>query len=167
MNAEAHGGETDIFCRMGIRYTSAGEMLYYHPTFLYESLWNITGAIILTALYKKKKFNGQIALGYFCWYGLGRMIIEGMRTDSLMLGPFRISQLLAGVLFVVSGALLIIGLKYAEKIPALALSAPSGCEQRIIEQKTKEEEYTAKKAAKRAARAEKQDRSNTENTEEK
>lgn len=167
MNAEAHGGETDIFCRMGIRYTSAGEMLYYHPTFLYESLWNITGAIILTALYKKKKFNGQIALGYFCWYGLGRMIIEGMRTDSLMLGPFRISQLLAGVLFVVSGALLIIGLKYAEKIPALALSAPSGCEQRIIEQKKKEEEYKAKKAAKRAARAEKQDRSNTENTEEK
>lgn len=163
MNAEAHGGETDIFCRMGIRYTPAGEMLYYHPTFFYESLWNIIGVIILTALYKKKKFNGQITLGYFFWYGLGRMIIEGMRTDSLMIGPFRVSQLLAGVLFVVSGALLLIGLKYAEKIPALRLAAPSGCEARIIAQKEKEEQRRAKIEAKKTTKA----NENTDITEEK
>ena len=64
-----------------------------HPTFLYESLWNLIGFIILNALYKKKKFDGEIFGGYCIWYGFGRMLIEGLRTDSLMLGPIRISQL--------------------------------------------------------------------------
>ena len=56
---------------------------FVHPTFLYESLWNITGFIIINLLYKKKKFSGQIFLMYITWYGLGRGFIELLRTDSL------------------------------------------------------------------------------------
>ncbi len=151
-NAEAHGGVTDIFCRMGIKYGGYGETVYYHPTFLYESLWNITGVILLTALYKKKKFNGQIVLGYFCWYGFGRMLIEGLRTDSLYIGNtgIRVSQLLAFCLFLVSGILLIFGSRIANKIPALRLDAPSGCEEKF----EKEKEMYAENAKKRAARLE-------------
>lgn len=68
-----------------------------HPTFLYESLWNAAGFVILHFLSKKRKYDGQIALGYAAWYGAGRAIIEGLRMDSLYLGAFRISQLLAAV----------------------------------------------------------------------
>ena len=151
-NAEAHGGVTDVFCRMGISYGGYGDMVYYHPTFLYESLWNITGVILLTAIYKKKKFNGQIVLGYFCWYGFGRMLIEGLRTDSLYLGNtgIRVSQLLAFCLFIVSGVLLVFGARIATKIPALRLDAPSGCEEKF----EKEQEMLKKKAKKNAARIE-------------
>ena len=73
-----------------------GSALYYaHPTFLYESLWNILGFILLNIRYKNKKFDGQILFSYIVWYGFGRMFIEGFRTDSLYLGNVRISQLLA------------------------------------------------------------------------
>ncbi len=65
-----------------------------HPTFLYESLWNLTGIIFLHILSKKKKFDGQIFTLYIIWYGLGRMIIEGLRTDSLMFMGLRISQII-------------------------------------------------------------------------
>lgn len=68
-----------------------------HPTFLYESLWNLTGFIALHFLSKKRRYDGQIALGYAAWYGLGRAWIEGLRMDSLMLGSFRVSQLLAAL----------------------------------------------------------------------
>lgn len=152
-NAEAHGGVTDIFCRMGISYGGYGEMKYYHPTFLYESLWNITGVILLTALYKKKKFNGQIVLGYFCWYGFGRMLIEGLRTDSLYIGNtgIRVSQLLAFCLFLISGILLVFGARLANRVPALRLDAPSGCEEKL----ENEIKMLAENAKKRAERIEK------------
>ncbi len=68
-----------------------------HPTFLYESLWNLVGFIALHFLSKKRRYDGQIALGYVAWYGLGRAWIEGLRMDSLMLGSFRVSQLLAAL----------------------------------------------------------------------
>ena len=68
-----------------------------HPTFLYESLWNLAGFIALHFLSKKRRYDGQIALAYVAWYGLGRAWIEGLRMDSLMIGPFRVSQLLAAV----------------------------------------------------------------------
>lgn len=115
-NGEAFGYEVAessplYFLRMGIVSDFTGsEMKYYHPTFLYESLWNILGFVIITLLYKKKKFNGQNALMYLCWYGFGRMFIEGLRTDSLYVGPFRISQVVGGVCFVVAGGLIIAGL---------------------------------------------------------
>ncbi len=68
-----------------------------HPTFLYESVWNAVGFVALHFLSKKRQYDGQIALGYVAWYGLGRAIIEGLRMDSLYWGPFRASQLLAAV----------------------------------------------------------------------
>ena len=115
-NGEAFGYEVAessplYFLRMGIVSDFTGsEMKYYHPTFLYESLWNILGFVIITLLYKKKKFNSQNALMYLCWYGFGRMFIEGLRTDSLYVGPFRISQVVGAVCFVVAGGLLVVGL---------------------------------------------------------
>lgn len=71
-----------------------------HPTFLYESIWNVIGFIILNLVYKKKKFNGQIFLMYITWYGFGRMFIEGLRTDSLYIfGNIRVSQLVGFLSF--------------------------------------------------------------------
>ena len=115
MNGEAFGGITDSFLRMGIlnrnsMYTfGTSEMVYVHPTFLYESLWNIIGFIGVNIFYKHKKYDGQVFLMIFGWYGLGRMIIEGLRTDSLYLfgTSIRVSQALAGVLFVVCTSILI------------------------------------------------------------
>lgn len=107
-NAEAYGGETDLPWRMGIQFGGVGNTYYYHPTFLYESLWNILGFLLINAFYKKKKYNGQIFFMYIAWYGLGRAFIEGMRTDSLWIGPFRISQLVGIVCFLVGAVLLLV-----------------------------------------------------------
>ena len=97
LNREAFGARTEIFCRMGLMNTLTGQLEYYHPTFLYESLWNLCGFLLLHFLSKKRKFDGQVALCYVAWYGLGRALIEGLRTDSLMWGPVRVSQMLAAV----------------------------------------------------------------------
>ena len=96
-NREAFGAETDSFLRMGLFNPVTGVTTYHHPTFLYESLWNLAGFLLLHFLSKKRKYDGQIALGYVAWYGLGRAFIEGLRTDSLYWGPFRVSQLLGGL----------------------------------------------------------------------
>ena len=96
-NREAFGAETDTFLRMGLMNRYTGSITYYHPTFFYESLWNAAGFLLLHQLSKKRQYDGQIALGYAAWYGLGRAFIEGLRTDSLYWGPFRVSQLLAAV----------------------------------------------------------------------
>lgn len=79
-----------------------------HPCFLYESVWCIIGFVLLHFLSKKRKFKGQLALSYGVWYGFGRMIIEGWRTDSLYLGPLKISQWLSGALVLVCGITLIV-----------------------------------------------------------
>ena len=105
-NGEAHGGETDLFCRMGL--WEKGEQIFVHPTFLYESLWNLCGFVIANVLYKKKKFEGQIFFFYIAWYGFGRMIIEQLRTDSLMVGVFRISQVVGFTCFIVGAACMIV-----------------------------------------------------------
>ena len=87
-----------------------------HPTFLYESLWNLAVLIVLVfVFYKFYKFNGQIFLSYISLYGLGRLWIEGLRTDSLYLGIFRISQLVAFVCVVFGVVLLIKGFKSVPK----------------------------------------------------
>ena len=96
-NREAHGGVTDSFLRMGLLNPLTMEGNYYHPTFLYESLWNLVGFVALHIYSKKRRYDGQVALCYVAWYGLGRAMIEGLRTDSLWIGPFRVSQLLAAV----------------------------------------------------------------------
>ena len=95
-NREAFGAETDVLWKMGLMKAN-GDIIYVHPTFLYESLWNACGLVILHFASKRRKFDGQVALGYMAWYGLGRCMIEGLRSDSLYIGPFRVSQLLAGV----------------------------------------------------------------------
>ena len=96
-NREAFGAETECFIRMGLYDSVAGVWRYYHPTFLYESLWNLAGFVALHCLSKKRQYDGQIALGYVAWYGLGRTLIEGLRMDSLYWGPVRVSQLLAAI----------------------------------------------------------------------
>ena len=106
-NREAFGAPTESFLRMGLFNAVAGQWEYYHPTFLYESVWNICGFVLLHFLSKKRRYNGQIALGYAAWYGLGRCMIEGLRMDSLYWGPFRVSQLLAGVTCVAAVAVLV------------------------------------------------------------
>ena len=109
-NREAYGAETEFFLRMGLMLTPeryvASEMHYYHPTFLYESLWNLAGFLILHFFSKRRQYDGQVALGYLVWYGLGRAWIEGLRTDSLYWGDFRVSQILAVVSCVIGAAVL-------------------------------------------------------------
>ena len=103
-------GEGTIFntFRMGLQ-NWYGEVVYYHPTFLYESVWNILGFVVANLIYKHKRFHGQIALFYFTWYGFGRMFIEGLRTDSLYVPGtiIRISQLVGFLCFVVCGGALL------------------------------------------------------------
>lgn len=109
MNREAFGAETMIFCHMGLT-DAAGTTIYVHPTFLYESLWNLAGFAFLSRKLKKRSYDGQCMLGYFLWYGLGRAWIESLRTDSLMLGNtgLRASQLLSLILVSGSACLLLI-----------------------------------------------------------
>ena len=107
-NREAFGAETGSFLRMGLMKASTGVVTYYHPTFLYESIWNFTGFLVLHFLSGKRRFDGQIALGYLAWYGLGRAFIEGLRTDSLYIGSIRVSQLLAAVSCVAAVGLLLL-----------------------------------------------------------
>lgn len=130
VNGEAYGYEVEpsnplYTFRMGIvsHFTDA-EMRYYHPTFLYESLWNLVGFALITALYRKKKFNGQVVMAYFAWYGFGRMFIEGLRTDSLYVGPFRISQVVGALCFVGGIAAIIICTVFVRRgkfLPQLAV----------------------------------------------
>ena len=113
MNREAYGYETDIFCRMGL--TLNGNTVYVHPTFLYESLWNALGFVLLHIVSKKteRKFDGQFFLYYIGWYGLGRVWIEGLRSDSLYIGAsgVRVSQLIAGLTFLAATVIVVLLLR--------------------------------------------------------
>ena len=125
INGEAFGyelteGHPLYFLRMGIvsGFTNTGNVMkYYHPTFLYESMWNLLGFVLITLFYHKKKFNGQNVLAYFAWYGFGRMFIEGLRTDSLYLfnTDIRVSQLVGFLCFIIAGSLWVLGLVMARR----------------------------------------------------
>ena len=117
-NAEAHGGPVspDFFLSMGIRNEGSIVTNFYHPTYLYESLWNLVGFLVIWLVFvqlksskKLHKFNGQIFYSYLIWYGLGRAWIEGMRADSLYLidNVIRVSQLVALLSFIAGTALMI------------------------------------------------------------
>lgn len=108
-NREAFGAETESFLRMGLYDTVTGSVAYHHPTFLYESVWNALGFVVLHFLSKKREYDGQIALGYAFWYGLGRFFIEGLRTDSLYVPgtAIRVSQLLAAISCLTAAAVLV------------------------------------------------------------
>ena len=115
-NREAYGTQTESFFRMGLMLDEnrapSELMRFWHPTFLYESVWNLAGFVLLHFLSKKRKYDGQIALGYVAWYGLGRTLIEGLRTDSLYWGPVRVSQMLAaGTCFIAVVILMIMSFK--------------------------------------------------------
>ncbi|GEM_PF-100116 len=114
-NGEAYGGlvSEDSFLyyfRMGLSPNdfTGSIMAYVHPTFLYESLWNLLGFIWINATYKRRKFRGQIFFSYLAWYGFGRFWIEQLRTDSLYLGNtnIRISQWVGFLCFF--GALIVL-----------------------------------------------------------
>ncbi len=112
-NAEAFGGETTLPWRMKLECVGHNCSLIYpgievHPTFFYESMWNLIGFVFLAFYTKKKKFDGEIFLLYTAWYGLGRMFIEGLRSDSLYLGPLKVSQWLAAALLAGSAVCLIL-----------------------------------------------------------
>ena len=133
VNVEAYGSETTLPWRMGIHHTDipisiAGEDLslwvvkYVHPTFLYESLWNLVGFIIANVLYRKKKFDGEIFCFYIAWYGFGRMLIEGLRTDSLYIaGVVRVSQLVGLLTFIAGTVLMILWARRAKAESALLI----------------------------------------------
>lgn len=121
INGEAHGGPTDLPWGMSIDGAAA-----VHPTFLYESIWNLVGFIALHFYSKKRKFPGEMALLYVAWYGLGRAWIEGLRTDSLYIGTLRVSQVLAAVSCIVAVALLV--RKYNRLKVAKAFYVPSQAE---------------------------------------
>lgn len=105
INIEAYGAETNGFIKMEI--IENGFTKFVHPTFLYESLGNFILFFVLLRLSKKRKFSGQIAFFYLIGYAFIRFFVEGLRTDSLMLGNIRISQLLSLLIFIVCTTLYI------------------------------------------------------------
>ena len=94
INGEAHGGPTNL--PWGIMVDG----MKVHPTFLYESIWNLLVFVFLWIFRSKKQYEGQIIVLYSIFYSVGRFFVEGLRTDSLMLGPLRMAQVisLAGVI---------------------------------------------------------------------
>ena len=97
VNVEAYGTETTMPWRMGIY--ELGEYIEVHPTFLYESIITFFLFLFLLNIKEKRKFRGQLTYIYLIVYGFARMIIEGLRTDSLMLGNIRVSQMISLLIF--------------------------------------------------------------------
>lgn len=123
--------------------------LFVHPTFFYEFVWCMLGVLVLYIMLKKyRKFSGQIFLCYGIWYGFGRMIIEGLRTDSLYIGStgIRVSQALSAALVVVCTAVLIFMLIKVKKTPVKIEGVdyfPSDAAKTIKERKAEKAEKLA------------------------
>lgn len=157
VNQEAYGSVADPDWLFGMTGTiisqnvEAGAVV--HPCFLYESVWCLIGFIGLHFYSKKlRTFDGEIFLLYIAWYGLGRAFIEGLRTDSLMLGNFRVSQLLAAVSFVAATVLFIVFKILTEK-KQIPLYVNTDASKAMLEKDRLEAEAAAaKKAAKKAAK---------------
>ena len=113
VNGEAFGSETTLPWAMTIEQGGAVIANSVHPTFFYESLWNAIGIAVLMIYKKHTRFRGELFCAYLVWYGIGRTRIEGLRTDSLYLGPLRVSQVLAAVTAVVGVVLIIRGRRKA------------------------------------------------------
>ena len=109
VNIEAYGSETTLPWRMGIY--EFGEYIEVHPTFLYESIITFVLFLILLNIKEKRKFEGQLTYIYFIVYGIARFLIERLRTDSLMIGNIRISQIVSIVILIVGSYLYIRNLK--------------------------------------------------------
>lgn len=105
INQEAYGYECTMPWKMGIFNEQLGNYIYVHPTFLYESIFDFILFLILILTTKNRKFSGQVFCSYMIGYGMIRGVVEGFRTDSLMLGSFRISQVLSIVFVLIFGIL--------------------------------------------------------------
>ena len=117
VNQEAYGALTGSSwwgMQSDVTIKEMGEGLV-HPCFLYESIWCLTGFVVIHYLSKKRKFSGEVFLMYLAWYGFGRAIIEPLRTDSLMIGSFRVSCLLA-ILLCISSVIAIVVIRKKLKV---------------------------------------------------
>ena len=113
VNQEAFGTETDSVLRMVSENTDG---VGVHPCFLYESVWCLLGFVLLYLFSRKyRKYDGQIFLMYLVWYGFERMLVEGLRTDSLYIFNLRVSQILAGLTMIIGIVLLIVFRKCTSK----------------------------------------------------
>ena len=128
VNREAFGTETTLPWRMRL-WTSAYQHIEVHPTFFYESLWNLIGLLlVLFVITRGRRFDGENTCFYFLWYGLGRTWVESLRTDSLYLfgwtfmgSPIRVSQALSIVMVLVAACALVINLRFRHHDPAQLL----------------------------------------------
>lgn len=124
INGEAHGGPvTKEFISKFPKFIQDGMFLngqYYHPTFLYESVWNLLIGAILLVLFYKRKFDheGTVIAWYAILYSIGRFFIEGMRTDSLMIGGLRTAQMISLLFIAIGGIYLIYKYTRKKNIPA-------------------------------------------------
>ncbi|MDO4863402.1 MAG: prolipoprotein diacylglyceryl transferase [Ruminococcus sp.] len=152
VNQEAFGTNTDLFVGMTggtiqrtiSNATQLGGSMYdsgimwekpVHPCFLYESLWCILGFVILALISKKRRYDGQILLMYMAWYGFERFFVEGLRTDSLMLGNIRVSQALSAIIFIVSVIIQIVMFFRIKRDPeSFVLYASTEESRRLIEE---------------------------------
>lgn len=137
-NREAFGVETAIPVRMGLTFErsvtidgityAAGQTAYFHPTFLYEMLWNVLGFILIHIFSKlrKSKYPGQYFLFYVAWYGFGRFFIESLRIDSLFIAgtSIRASQALAGISCLVAVGIMIY--KYVSEKRSVSITTKKG-----------------------------------------
>ena len=127
VNQEAFGSNTDnIFGMTGgeiqatilsDRASGLDYLQTVHPCFLYESVWCLLGFVVISLYSRKRKYDGQILLMYMMWYGAERFVVEGLRTDSLMIGNMRVSQILSAVICIISVALQIFMLIRVKKNP--------------------------------------------------
>ena len=143
LNREAFGAVTDIFCRMGLTAPD-GTTVYVHPTFLYESLWNL-GVLLFLLWFERtgrRRFDGHCVTLYFLLYGLGRFWIEGLRTDSLYIGNtgVRVSQALSLALVIASAALLLYMHRRPFSPDDLYVNRVAAMENPIVIEKTQKEE---------------------------
>ena len=128
VNREAFGAETTLPWRMRL-WTSASTFIEVHPTFFYESLWNLIGLLLVVFIITRgRRFDGENTWFYFLWYGLGRAWVEGLRTDSLYLfdwtlfgEPIRVSQALSVVMVIVSAAMLFYNIRLRPHDPGALL----------------------------------------------
>lgn len=155
VNQEAFGTNTDSFLGMtggkiqtvimnemqvgGEMYENGLEMVWsdpVHPCFLYESVWCLLGFVLLSFWSKRRKYDGQLLLMYMSWYGLERAVVEGLRTDSLMLGSIRISQALSIIILVASVILqIVIGFRVKRDPESYVLYSATEESRMILEQK--------------------------------
>ena len=123
-NGEAHGPATTLeflqklhlpdFIIKGMYINGT----YYHPTFLYESVWNLIGLIIMLIIRRTKRIKiGQISGFYMIWYGIGRFMIESLRTDALMFKDFRVAQV-ASIILIVVGIIFVLMNAFKTKFEA-------------------------------------------------